>query len=87
MAKQGSERARAIGNSVDMGTETVFTQVMTFPTTSTTTHDFLAARDEWVSLGRPADHPYAIAAAEVYASADGPAIGFRRGDQFVTVEL
>lgn len=58
---------------------------MTFPTTSTT--DFLAARDEWVSLGRPADHPYAIAAAEVYANADGPAIGVRCGDQYVTVEL
>lgn len=56
------------------------------PTTSNT-DTFIAQRDEWIALGRPVDHPYAVAAAEVYAQADGPAIGFRCGNGFVTVEL
>lgn len=54
------------------------------PTASDT---FLAQRVEWIALGRPVDHPYAIHCAEVYAQASPPAIGFRCGNGYVTVEL
>lgn len=37
------------------------------PVTTSTTGQFLAQRDEWVALGRPVDHPYANAAAELSA--------------------
>jgi hypothetical protein len=56
-------------------------------TNSDSAADFLAARDEWVALGRPTDHPYARRCAEAAAKASPPAIGFRCGGGYVVVEV
>lgn len=56
-------------------------------TMDTTTSEFLAARAEWVALGRPTDHPYARRCAEVAAKASPPAVGVRCGDTYKVFEL